>query len=185
MAITGDAAALLLRSPWPMPPLRFESGRMPRAALRACFLIAMRAAVMSGRARDRGSGWLRKQIPGGSVCGVHGDSRRRRACGPAVSRLPLPLFPSQPCWYWLQPFRIPAGVMGSGNQTSDDIIPSPGEYPREVIVSPQLQAAVFSHFADLTVCSAILCSSGHTVSCARPKHQGVQTGTKGQMGNSV
>ena len=48
-----------------------------------------------------------------------------------------------------------AGVMGDGNQTSDEMIFELGKYQREVIVSPQLQSDVFSHFADLAVCSDV------------------------------
>ena len=58
-----------------------------------------------------------------------------------------------------------AGVMGSGNQTSDEMISELGRYQREVIVSPQLQADVFSHlhFSDLAVCSDVANSIGQYV----------------------
>ena len=56
-----------------------------------------------------------------------------------------------------------AGAMGSGNQTPDEMISELGKYQREVIVSPQLQADVFSHFADLAVCSDVASSIGQYV----------------------
>ena len=56
-----------------------------------------------------------------------------------------------------------AGVMGSGNQTPDEMISELGKYQRGAIVSPQLQADVFSHFDDLAVCSDVANSIGQYV----------------------
>ena len=70
-----------------------------------------------------------------------------------------------------------AGVMGNENQTSDGTISELGKYQREVIVSPQLQSDVliFSHFADLAVCSGVANRIGQhfalTVAQGREKYR--------------
>lgn len=70
-----------------------------------------------------------------------------------------------------------AGVMGDGNQTSDEMISELrlGKYQREAAVSLQLQSDVYSHFTDLRVCSGVANIIGQyvalTVAQEREKHR--------------